>query len=222
MNSLTDGPVTPSALAGLRAAPVPSVTAWVAPVALLLTALSLHFLPGAAALLQFDRAALAAGEWWRLFTGHLVHFDASHATWDLATVALLTFLHPRLTPRHWLLLLGGAAFIISLAVWALQPQFEIYRGLSGLACALFGSAAVFRYQHARAERDGVLQIAIIALALGFAAKSGFEIVREETVFASAGAYAPVPLAHLIGAACGAGFALSQPATDKATRAPCSE
>jgi hypothetical protein len=39
--------------------------------------------------LVFDRSAIAAGEWWRLLSGHWVHSDDRHALWDIAALALV-------------------------------------------------------------------------------------------------------------------------------------
>ena len=45
--------------------------------------------PAAAASLEFDRDAVAAGQWWRLLTSHLTHWGRQHLMWDLAVFALL-------------------------------------------------------------------------------------------------------------------------------------
>src|SRR5690606_26595278 len=45
--------------------------------------------PGVFDSLVLDRAALGAGQWWRLWSGHLVHLDARHAAANLAALALL-------------------------------------------------------------------------------------------------------------------------------------
>src|SRR5262245_25514413 len=101
-------------------------------------ATALHVSPTTTAHLQFDRAALAAGEWWRLFTGHLTHFDANHLVWDVGMLLALGFVTERESGSRcaWALALAAAA--ISGAVWWWQPQFTTYRGLSGLDSALFG------------------------------------------------------------------------------------
>ena len=57
-------------------------------VGLVVAAVVVHVLPGAAGALQYDRTALARGEVWRLFTAHLAHFSGNHLAWD-ATVALV-------------------------------------------------------------------------------------------------------------------------------------
>src|SRR5271169_3004971 len=40
-------------------------------------------------LLQYDRAAIGAGGWWRLLTAHLVHLDAHHLVLNELGLVLL-------------------------------------------------------------------------------------------------------------------------------------
>jgi rhomboid family GlyGly-CTERM serine protease len=206
MTTTTDGAGRCRTLAGENTPPAPFVVRWrrfAPPLALIFVILALHLIPHASSLLEFDRAALAHGELWRIFTGHFVHFDTSHLVWDTGAFALLAWLLPARSPRRWFVHVVGAALFISAGVWLLQPRFEIYRGLSGVDCALFGALLVERLRAARRERDR-LALAIVALAAtGFVAKSGIELLRDAPVFAAAGAYSPVPLAHLLGAIWGA-------------------
>ncbi|HLP26494.1 MAG TPA: rhombosortase [Acidobacteriota bacterium] len=176
---------------------------WLLPVAITLVATFCHFLPNASALLEFDRAAITHGELWRLLSGHFVHFDASHLVWDVGTFVLLAGLLPPLSARRWFVLVVGSALFISAGVGLLQPQFEIYRGLSGIDCALFGALLCEQFRRARRERDR-FTLAVVALAsAGFVAKCGVELFKGVPVFATAGAYSTVPLAHLLGAIFGA-------------------
>lgn len=98
-----------------------------------LPALLVALAPMSHRLLVLDRHALAAGEIWRLWTGHWVHFSASHLGWNLAVlVAAGTWLErvrPGLLLRHTLV----AAPLIGLAVLAFEPGLQAYGGLSGLA-----------------------------------------------------------------------------------------
>lgn len=182
---------------------------WLAPLLLGLVTLALFFIPPAPTLLQFDRAALARGQLWRLVTCHLVHFNASHVLWDVAAFALLACLLPRLSARSGSALLGGSALVISAGVWLLQPQFEFYRGLSGLDCALFGAVVTLRTREAAGARDRIaLSIASIAT-LGFVAKCLYELATQTPAFVAGGDFAPVPLAHLLGGACGAAFGVAE-------------
>ena len=59
-------------------------------------------------LLRYDRAALAAGEAWRLVTAHLVHLDLRHALLNCLGLALMWALFARdYSPRQWLVIDGG-------------------------------------------------------------------------------------------------------------------
>lgn len=48
------------------------------PAAVLAVALASQVLPAARTALQFDRAAISAGQWWRLVSCHLTHFGWPH------------------------------------------------------------------------------------------------------------------------------------------------
>ena len=162
-------------------------------------AVAIQLLPASVATaLQFDRAALSLGEWWRIVTGHLTHFSANHLTWDVAVLVALGVACESDSRAHTALTLGVASVAISVAVWFWQPQFEAYRGLSGLDCALFGLfvASLFR-QGGQASR---IMGSIALLAVG--AKCVFEIATGSTAFATGAGYALVPLAHLVGVASG--------------------
>jgi hypothetical protein len=54
-----------------------------------LVALAVHFLPGAVDMLEFDRQALAAGEWWRYLTGYVTHWSTNHLFWDVLMFVVL-------------------------------------------------------------------------------------------------------------------------------------
>jgi rhomboid family GlyGly-CTERM serine protease len=165
-------------------------------------ALALFVLPGTANVLQFDRAALTRGEVWRVFSGHLTHFDASHLTWDVVTLLGLGAVSERTCRVQTAVALLAAAIAISVALWLCQPQFDTYRGLSGLDCALGGLIAgnLLRRSAFAARCCGAVITAFVA------GKCGHELIAATPIFARAGAYAPVPLAHLIGFVVGLGTA----------------
>lgn len=90
--------------------------------------------------LIYDRTALAAGETWRLWTGHLCHFGWFHA---LADTTVFTFASIALTRRRGLSLTGTCVHslvalpaFISLAIFFLDPAMPRYAGLSGINVAL--------------------------------------------------------------------------------------
>jgi rhomboid family GlyGly-CTERM serine protease len=154
--------------------------------------------------LEFSRDALAGGELWRLFTGHLTHFSAEHLRWDLLVFVALGALVELRSRAHFVCCVVGGALLISLGVWWLQPQFVTYRGLSGIDSALFAYVAVDVLVLGWAERRWHVAGAAAAALVLFLAKVMFEVVFGQTVFVSAGdTFDPVPLAHLLGAVVGA-------------------
>ena len=159
--------------------------------------------PGWTEALEMNCAALAQGEFWRLFTGHLTHFSADHLKWDLAVFVALGSLVELRNRWHCIGCVAASTLLISLGVWWLQPQFSCYRGLSGVDSALFGYIAMDIMLLARVEgRRGPALAAGMAM-MSFVAKIVYELATGCTVFVeNAASFAPVPLAHLIGACVG--------------------
>jgi rhomboid family GlyGly-CTERM serine protease len=160
-------------------------------------AVAIHFIPGAATALQFDRHA-AITQFWRLFTGHLTHFGSNHLVWDLGVWLVLGLVCERISGARLAAVTASSALAISAAVWAWQPQFQFYRGLSGIDCALFGLVAGSLL---KSRRRGAMLMGGLAL-IAACAKCLFELSTASTLFASGDGYAPVPLAHLVGLAVG--------------------
>jgi len=153
---------------------------------------------------ELSRAGLAAGELWRLFTGHLTHHSPYHLLVDAGTFAILgSIVERRLGAGRWALLLAASALLISLAFLALEPSLESYRGLSGLDCAAFAAAL---WLEAPVHRTMT-----ILLGAGFAAKLIYEQVAGGFLFPSTNLGdmgLPVLSAHSIGAAAGFGALLA--------------
>ena len=90
------------------------------------------------ALLAWDRAAISAGEWWRLWSGHFVHFGWLHAAADGGVLLVAAVYAPRAisgprAARLSVLALVLAPVLLSAALWAALPGMAAYRGASGLA-----------------------------------------------------------------------------------------
>ena len=84
----------------------------------------------------FDREAIAQGEWWRLITGHWVHSDLAHASWDIAALFLLGILfEARLQWRLPLALLVATVGVDAWLWWG-NPVLQYYCGLSGILNSL--------------------------------------------------------------------------------------
>jgi rhomboid family GlyGly-CTERM serine protease len=97
--------------------------------------------------LEYARGALAAGEWWRLLTAHLVHLDLRHAALNCAGLALMWALFARdYTVRQWLTILAGAAAAVDAGLWLWSSTVGWYVGSSGV---LHGVMAAGTLAHLR-------------------------------------------------------------------------
>jgi rhomboid family GlyGly-CTERM serine protease len=186
-----DGSLTPRELPLLAAA-------------LAIFALAAGLSPATASILEFDRVAIASGQFYRLLTGHLAHWSFDHLLWDVVMFATLGAFLER--SSRWLLLavLAAAAPAVSAAIWLLQPDMLVYRGLSGVDSALFAAALVILLIDAVRSGHKRLTAVVGLLALGFAAKVGFEMSTGITLFVDSqnAGFTPLPLAHAVGAASG--------------------
>jgi rhomboid family GlyGly-CTERM serine protease len=118
------------------------------------------------ALLRYDRTGLAAGEAWRLLTGHLVHLDLRHALLNCCGLALMWALFARdYSARQWLLVVLGAIAAIDVGLWLCASTVQWYVGSSG---ALHGVMAAGALAHIRRrERDGWVLAGFLALKLAW-------------------------------------------------------
>ena len=105
------------------------------------------------ALLRYERGALAAGQWWRLLTAHVVHLDIRHALLNSLGLALLWALFARdYSPRQWGAVVLGAMAAIDAGLWLCDSTLLWYVGSSG---ALHGVMAAGALAHVRrGQRDG--------------------------------------------------------------------
>jgi len=117
-------------------------------------------------LLRYDRARLAAGEWWRLISAHLVHLDVRHALVNIAGLALLWALFARdYSPRQWLAILLGAMAAIDAGLWLSDSTVEWYVGSSGVLHGVLAAGTLAKLR--RGERDGWILAAFLAGKLAY-------------------------------------------------------
>jgi rhomboid family GlyGly-CTERM serine protease len=96
-------------------------------------------------LLQYDRAAISAGGWWRLLTAHLVHLDAHHLVLnELGLVLLWALFAGDYDAVDWLIVVCSGALAISCGLWWLSPGISWYVGASGVLHAIM-AAGVARH-----------------------------------------------------------------------------
>ena len=160
--------------------------------------------PLAAEAWEYNREAILRGEWSRLLTGHLTHWNFDHLFWDAATFLLLGVACVWRSVGRTMATLLGSATAISASLLFFQPEMATYRGLSGLDSALFTLLAATIWRESR--RDGRWKLAAVALAAAaaFLAKAAYESATGTTLFvdSSTAGFIPLASAHLIGGAIG--------------------
>lgn len=135
--------------------------------------LALSFAPDAVAgWLAFDRQAILAGQIWRIWTGHLVHFSVQHALVDTSVLFLLGAVAERelgLSRVGLALFVGAPAISVGLLI--LAPEMSYYRGASGLnmLVAVAGGVALW-------QSMPKLRLLIIAFGTFLALKVMFETI----------------------------------------------
>ena len=139
--------------------------------------------------LRYERAAIAAGQWWRFITGHLVHLDGIHALLNAVGLALLWALFARSYALwQWVVALAASMLAIDAGFWFISTQLVWYVGASGVLHGVFacGCIALLR------ERD---RIGLIAAVI-FAGKLAYEQWHGPLPFERADQV--VTVAHLYG------------------------
>lgn len=176
---------------------------------LALIALGVHFTPVIGDMLQFERSAVGAGQFWRLATCHLTHWSAEHLFWDVLMFAALGMICEQMSRVHTRRCLMVSATVIPLAVWILLPNMTTYRGLSGIDSALFGLLFGLILKDRSHSRATVL--VVLMLAVTFGAKICYETLAGAALFVeSGGIFTPVPLAHFVGGVVGLASAMDVP------------
>lgn len=164
----------------------------------------IFLLPPLAAPLQYDRAAIAGGEVWRLFSGHWVHSSFDHLFWDVLAFGFLGIACEAKSRSRFLVCVTMSAFAISLVVWLCRPDLMAYRGLSGVDSALFGLLFVeLGSEGIRSRRPFEVVVAAVCF-LCFLLKISFELITGRNLFVESvgSGWMAVPLAHIAGAAVG--------------------
>ncbi len=161
--------------------------------------------------LSYQRDALAAGEWWRLITAHLVHLDLQHALLNIMGLVLMWSLFARdYRPREWLIIVFAVIAGIDAGLWLRDTNVAWYVGASG---ALHGIMAAGTLAHLRrGDVDGWI------LAIFVVVKLGYEQLNGALPFNESGE--PVVVnAHLYGAVAGLVAAFVQRPRREAGPAP---
>jgi rhomboid family GlyGly-CTERM serine protease len=148
----------------------------------------------------FDRVAIAQGEWWRLITGHWVHSDLEHASWDIAALLILGLLFESRLKGELFAVLALGILGIDLWLWHAAPSVSYYCGLSGI---LNGLLALGLLRLWRETRHPLIWLT----GLGAVIKIIWETVSGGALL-TATAWPSLPEVHGVGFFCGLLFAAS--------------
>lgn len=111
--------------------------------------------------LSYDRDAVAAGELWRLVTGHFVHLGWSHLVLNVLGLALVAWLVGRTFDLlRWLHVALITIVAIDAGFWLLNPELAWYVGLSGLEHGLLTAGLVVGIA-ARRDREATILAAFV-------------------------------------------------------------
>ncbi len=146
--------------------------------------------------LRYERAAIAAGEVWRLVSGHFVHLGSSHVALNMAGLALVWYLVGDVLSRaQWLAVMALGVVLIDLGFWFFNPELRWYVGLSGVLHAMLAAGLIVSASAKR--KDAVVVAVIVAAKIGWEQFSG---PLPGSVESSGGAV--IVDAHLYGAVAG--------------------
>jgi rhomboid family GlyGly-CTERM serine protease len=147
--------------------------------------------------LALERSGLTSFEWWRVWTGHVTHFNLGHLAWNVVPLLIFGCWAERVAPSRTRVFYAIAPLLIS-GTLLLDPRLDEYRGLSGVVMGLVALAALGQLRDDRGPRW--VWAATLALLAG---KLAWEFSHEAAVFASFRADENtriVPLAHAAGVA----------------------
>lgn len=144
--------------------------------------------------LRYERQALEAGQWWRVFSAHFVHLNTIHTLLNLAGLGLLAALFRReLEISDWIGAGLFAACGIAAGLYFLDPDTDWYVGLSGMLHGWFVIGAV-----RVAERERGFGLVLLGALVAKLAYEQFLGTMPSTAALDVGPV--VVAAHLYGAA----------------------
>ncbi|MEW6600489.1 MAG: rhombosortase [Nitrospirota bacterium] len=163
------------------------------PVLLLSTAC--YITPDLAALMIYDRQAILNGEYWRLLSGHFVHFSGTHLTYDLFAFGIVGWIIESKGERYLGLLCLLMALSISTFLFITRPDMRYYGGLSGLACGCISYLALTGI-YGKMRQPALYALVLLCLIT----KTGAEVYYGHSLLPYPGelSFVPEPMSHLIG------------------------
>jgi rhomboid family GlyGly-CTERM serine protease len=101
--------------------------------------------------LEFERTAVVAGEWWRILTNNLIHWDVKHFYFDVGAFVFAGWLSERYFHHRYPVLLLWLALCVGVSGLFFLDDGVRLRGLSGVNAGQF--AALLWVEIALARRE---------------------------------------------------------------------
>lgn len=153
------------------------------------------FIPAFGEALVYDRSRLVAGEEWRVWTGHLAHWNLGHWFWNLAVFVPAGIWLERLRPVVARAFLLASPMGISLLLFVAEPGLGRYAGLSGVAAGVLVLLAILQLRRRGSHEPTWFWIAVILVVVG---KVAAEMIAGQPLLGEG--FRNVPLAHVGGLA----------------------
>jgi rhomboid family GlyGly-CTERM serine protease len=153
----------------------------------------LHYLLGPLNnVLIYDRTAIAQSQVWRLWTGHMVHYNFDHLFWNVLAFIIIGITIECKSVKTFYQTLVLSFSGVGLWLWMGEQSLMEYSGLSGALNGLFIVALWLEWRESQ-------QKYLVLLFLGAVGKIVFELLTHQTVFmASSSQCFSVPISHLAG------------------------
>lgn len=153
--------------------------------------------PGASDWMVYDRTAVAEGQWWRVVTGHFIHYSWPHLANNLLALVPAAWLVETRYPKDGLPLVLGASVVIGVALLIGESGIAEFRGASGVAMALLGYFAL-RGLHEHPRWRVVCMLALVLLCAKLVAEAAGWRLKDW----QHDGFASVWLSHVAGALVG--------------------
>lgn len=164
--------------------------------ALISAAVATWLFPSAAPTLVQERNLIDQGQWWRLFTGSLVHYSTDHLVWNSLVIGITGGLLESRHRRQAVTCLILATLLIGPGLHLNLEQMNCFAGLSGIATAMATSLILQNLDKGRMWWVALAALTSKLLAEQFVPGFGFASFPAADIRS-------VPLAHLLGAVAGA-------------------
>ncbi len=164
--------------------------------------LLIHACPTLSSTLQLDFKAVSGGQWWRLLSGHLTHYDGQHLFWDLLMFVVLGAVCERQNRKLFGVFFVIMATIVSLTVMQACGDISEYRGLSGIDTGLFTWLTISQLRKSLAGGDRYFAAFWTMSGFMLLGKLGFEMITGDVLFVQTDGFKPLLESHLAGATVG--------------------